>query len=130
MTSEPVRDADRYGGPIVPRRTARILLVVGVVVGAVLVVLVGLRFAHQPIRTELVSYDHVDSSHLSVDFTVTMDPGTAATCRIQAMNDGLAQVGFVEVPIPAQSERRTAHTVTISTQGDAVSAEILGCETS
>ena len=93
MTSEPVRDADRYGGPIVPRRTARILPVARPGEGAAPEVL-------------------------------------AATCRIQAMTAGRAQVGFVEVPIPAQSERRTAHTVTISTQGDAVSAAILGCETS
>jgi hypothetical protein len=56
-----------------------------------------------------------------------MDPGTEATCRIQAMNEGRAQVGFVETAIPAQTERRTAHHVEISTQGEAVSAEIVGC---
>ena len=34
---------------------------------------------------------------------------------------------FVETTIPAQTERRTAHHVEISTQGEAVSAEVVGC---
>ncbi|GAA1329412.1 DUF4307 domain-containing protein [Brachybacterium rhamnosum] len=127
MSDSPARDTARYGGPLVPRRTARLLLVLGAAVALVVLVLVGLRFADQPVRSELVSYDHVGEHAIRVDFTVTMDPGDAATCTIQAMNDGRAQVGFVEVPIPAQTERRTAHTVTISTQGEAVSAEILDC---
>ncbi|GAA1719774.1 DUF4307 domain-containing protein [Brachybacterium phenoliresistens] len=118
----------RYGGPVVPPRTARILLIAAIVVFGAVVVFLGLRFADQPVRVETVSYDHLDAEHTQVTFIVTKDPGTRATCTVQAMNAGRAQVGFVEVEIPASDARRTSHTVEIATQGDAVSAEVLGCE--
>ena len=128
MTSTPTRRADRYGGPLVPARTARVLLVVGAVLALTVVVLVGLRFADQPVKGELLTYDHTAAAELEVTFQVTMDPGTAATCTVQAMNEGRAQVGFVEVEVPPQEQRQSVHRAVIATQGEAVSAEVLGCD--
>ncbi|MBM7501560.1 DUF4307 domain-containing protein [Brachybacterium muris] len=128
MSAAPHRPAERYGGPIVSRRTGRILVVLVAIVFLATVVLIGIRFADQPVKAEMLSYEHVAEDRIAVSFTVTMSPGTEAECAVQAMNEGRAQVGFVEVEVPAQDQRRSAHRVEIATQGDAVSAEVLGCE--
>ncbi|GAP79607.1 hypothetical protein Y09_2455 [Brachybacterium sp. SW0106-09] len=117
----------RYGGPLVSPRTAKILVAVAGAVFVAIVIVVGLFVAREEVRYDVLAYDHLASDRIGVDFVVTMAPGTEATCRIQAMNEGRAQVGFVETTIPAQAERRTAHRVEISTQGEAVSAEVVGC---
>lgn len=127
MDAAPDRLADRYGRPLVDRRTARMLTIVVAALFLVGVVLIGLMISRTPVRTEMISYDHVAEDAITVDFSVSMDPGTAATCQIQALNSGRAQVGFVEVEIDPQQERTTSHEVEISTQGKAVTAEILGC---
>lgn len=117
----------RYGGPLVSPRTAKILVAVAGAVFVAVVIVVGLFVAREEVRYDVLAYDHLAVDRIGVDFVVTMAPGTEATCRIQAMNEGRAQVGFVETTIPAQTERRTAHHVEISTQGEAVSAEVVGC---
>lgn len=121
------RHADRYGGPLVGRRTARVLVALAAAVFLAVVAFVGLQAASDPVRFEVLSYEHRAEDVIAVDYLVTMDPGTEATCTIQALNAGRAQVGFVETTIPAQDTRRSAHHVEISTQGEAVSAEIIGC---
>lgn len=122
------RPADRYGAPKISKRTARILIALVAAAFLAVVALVGYWVASPPIRADLVGYDHVADDVIAVQYSLTMDPGTEATCRIQALNEGRAQVGFVETTIPAQSERQTVHSVEISTQGAAVSAEIVGCD--
>ncbi|GAA1483453.1 DUF4307 domain-containing protein [Brachybacterium fresconis] len=122
------RPADRYGAPLLSKRATRVLIGLVAIVFLAVVVLVGYWSTSAPIRSQMVGYDHVADNVIAVDYTVTMDPGTGATCRLQAMNKGRAQVGFVETTIAPQTERRTAHRVEISTQGEAVSAEVLGCE--
>ncbi|MGY5766645.1 DUF4307 domain-containing protein [Brachybacterium sp. DNPG3] len=122
------RNAERYGRPLVAPRTARVLLIAAAAVFLGLVAFVGVRFADSPVKAEVISYDHLEDHLIGVTFQVTMTPGTPVTCSVQALNAGSAQVGFLEVEIPAQTERRTAHHVEIATQGDAVTAEVIGCD--
>lgn len=123
------RHAERYGGPLVGRRASRLLIALAVAVFLAVVAFVAFQAASTPIRPEMVSYEHLADDVIAVDFQVTMDPGTEAICQIQALNEGRAQVGFVEMTIPAQSEQQSAHHVEIATQGKAVSAEIVSCST-
>ncbi|PWH07957.1 DUF4307 domain-containing protein [Brachybacterium endophyticum] len=118
----------RYGGPLVPRRTARVLYVVGAIVFLAVLVFVGLRFADQPASAKTVGYDHVDDNTISLTFQLTRQPDEAVTCTVQALNKGRAQVGFREVDVPAGSQRQVVRTVDIDTQGEAVSAEVVGCD--
>ena len=120
--------AARYGGPALSPRLVRGLVIVLAVLFLALIGWMGLRFANVDVRAETISYEHTDSDRLTVTFQVTMRPGTEALCRVQALDDGRAQVGFVEVPIPAQDSSRSVHTVQIATQGHAVSGSVLGCE--
>ena len=121
------RQAERYGAPLVSRRTARLLTALAAVVFLAVVLMVALPSSDSSVHSEVYSYDHLDDDVIAVEYVVTMEPGTEASCQIQAMNSGLAQVGFVEVDIPAQESRLSAHHVEISTQGEAVSAEIIDC---
>lgn len=118
----------RYGGPLVAPRTAKILIALLAALFLLGVGWVGIRFADVDVRAETISYEHLSSDRISVTFQVTMRPGSTAVCQVQAMNDGRAQVGFVEVPIPAQESAQSLHSVEISTQGSAVSGSVLGCE--
>ena len=121
------RQAERYGAPLVSRRTARLLTALAAVVFLAVVLMVALPSSDSSVHSEVYSYDHLDDDVIAVEYVVTMEPGTEASCRIQALNKGRAQVGFVETTSPAQQEKRTAHQVEISTQGEAVSAEIISC---
>ncbi|NMA76337.1 MAG: DUF4307 domain-containing protein [Actinomycetales bacterium] len=121
------RQADRYGGAFVSRRTARLLIALVAAAFMAVVLYVGVQVASSPVKSEIVSYEHLADDVIAVDFVVTMDPGTEASCRVQALNKGRAQVGFLEARIPAQEARRTSHHVEISTQGEAVSAEVVSC---
>jgi len=104
-----------------------VLLAVAAAVFLAVVVYVGMQASNTPVRSEMLAYEHVADDVIAVDYQVTMDPGTEATCTIQALNKGRAQVGFVETEIPAQETRSSAHHIEISTQGEAVSAEIVSC---
>lgn len=130
MNDASSRRADRYGQPLVGRRTARVLIGLAVALFLAVVGYVGLQAASTPIRSEVLAYRHLADDVIAVDYQVTMDPGTEATCTLQALNAGRAQVGFVEEVIPAQDTRLSAHHVEISTQGEAVSAEIISCTAS
>ncbi|MGO1391324.1 MULTISPECIES: DUF4307 domain-containing protein [Brachybacterium] len=128
MNGTQQRSAERYGAPRISKRTARVLIAVAAAVFVAVVALVGYWSVSAPIRAEMVGYDHVADDVIAVDYQLTMKPGTEATCRIQALNSGRAQVGFVETHVPAQSSRHSVQRVEISTQGAAVSAEVLGCD--
>lgn len=128
MTTAADRRADRYGGPLLGRRTSRALIALAIAVFLAVVVYVGIQAASSPVRSEMLAYRHLASDRIAVDYQVMMDPGTEATCTIQALNAGRAQVGFVEDVIPAQEARSSSHHVEISTQGEAVSAEIVRCD--
>ena len=127
MNAATDRHADRYGKPLVSRRTARALIAVAAAVFLAAIAILGISTGGTSVSSELISYDHIAENVVAVDFQVTMDPGSEASCQIQAMNSGRAQVGIVEVDIPAQESRLSAHHVEISTQGEAVSAEIIDC---
>ena len=75
------RPADRYGAPLLSKRATRVLIGLVAIVFLAVVVLVGYWSTSAPIRSQMVGYDHVADNVIAVDYTVTMDPGTGATCR-------------------------------------------------
>lgn len=128
MNGTQQRSADRYGAPLVSKRTSRVLIALAAAAFLAGVLVVGYWSASSPVRADMIGYDHVADDVIAVDYQITMNPGDEALCRIQALNKSRAQVGFVETRIPAQATRQSAHHVEISTQGSAVSAEVVGCE--
>ncbi|MDO5662198.1 MAG: DUF4307 domain-containing protein [Brachybacterium sp.] len=128
-TSSPRLDA-RYGAPADRDRTRRRNRLLGALAAVLLLAVVawvGVQYAVQPVRFETFGYEHLSDSEMEVTFHVTMSPGTEATCQVQALNSNRGQIGFREVEIPAQEQRTTAHRVVVTTQGEAVSGEVMDC---
>ena len=82
------------------------------------------------VKSSTLRYSHVSESELEVGFSVTMAPGTAARCGIEALNAQHAQVGFVVVDIAPQTERISTHSVRLTTQQPAVTGVVKFCEQS
>lgn len=125
--SAAARLQDRYGAPRMQRSTARTLIVIAAVLGLALLAYVGVRATYKPVSVETIRYEHLDETRIAITFQITMPPGTEASCTLEALNEGRAQVGFTEVIVPAQEERQSAHRVELATQGDAVSGLVTGC---
>lgn len=121
-------DLDARYGRSARRRPPRILLAIGLAVLLAAVAFVGVRFAHQPARVTTVAYEHAGPGSITVTFQLSGAPDRAMHCTAQALDAARAQVGFAAVDLPPRGERDTMHEVTITTQGDAVAAEVIGCE--
>ncbi|MGP9694114.1 DUF4307 domain-containing protein [Brachybacterium sp. AOP25-B2-12] len=127
MSTVVPRPSSRYGRPPNPRRN-RVLIGILAAVFLVLVVVIGIGIAHEPVRAETISYDHVDDRHIDVTYQVTMRPGTTARCTLEALDASRGQVGFTQVDIGAQRGTTTNHTTRVATQGAAVSATVSSCD--
>src|SRR5699024_4096841 len=67
MNDASQRHADRYGGPLVSRRTSRVLLAVAAAVFLAVVVYVGMQASNTPVRSEMLAYEHVADDVIAVD---------------------------------------------------------------
>ncbi len=123
------RPAERYGDrPAAWRRPASVLAVALLAaVGLGWVVWAGLHQANAPIRWNDVGYSVVDDSTTRVTFDVIAEPGTAATCRLEAVNLSYAVVGVAQVEIDRADTKVTRHSVEVATQERAASAGVKSC---
>lgn len=125
----PSRPPERYGDdrPAWHRTLARVLTATLAVVGVAFVVWVALG-GQAPVRTTDVGFDldHAPGE-VTVDFEVTMDPGTAATCTLRALNAQYGVVGVADVAVDASTSRTRRVTGTVLVSEPAVSAGVQGC---
>ncbi|WP_069386090.1 DUF4307 domain-containing protein [Cellulosimicrobium cellulans] len=126
----PVRPpAGRYGPEPSParRRLAVVAIAVAAVVGLAVVLVIGVRFANQPVRHDVVGFDVVDSERIDVTFQVSMQPGTEALCTIDALADSYAQVGTVDVTVGPVDTLESRWTVTVATSELATTGVVESC---
>ncbi|SHW79133.1 Uncharacterised protein [Mycobacteroides abscessus subsp. abscessus] len=131
MTSRERTLQERYGVRNSPekRRWALVGTVVIAVGFVATVIWVAFAFiSSQAIKTNTLSYSHINDSRVSVTFSVNATPGTALDCSLEALNSVRAQVGYTVVHIPPQTNRLSTHTAEITTQGSAVSGVVRKCE--
>src|SRR5690625_1085114 len=80
--------ASRYG--IVDPQKNRVKWRIAIVIGAVLFLAVALWAAYNLSRSDVswndIGYSVHDARSVTVDFNVTMEPGTSARCSIEALN--------------------------------------------
>jgi len=118
-SSDEVSELDeRYGRSPRTRVRSRVLVIgaaiVFVVVFAVWVVWAGLDGTASAIEVRDTGYVLTDST-ATVRFELSMDPGTAATCAVQALDDGFEIIGWKIVDIPASTERTRGFVETVRT---------------
>lgn len=83
------------------------------------------------LRTDVDVFDTghlvIDERAVSVTWQVTMDPGTAARCAVEAQNEAHAIVGWKVVDVPASPLRTRSITQEVATSELAVTGLINRC---
>jgi hypothetical protein len=121
--------AGRYGRPAGPagrRRLTIALWLLGVIALAVAVWL-GLGTAATPVTWQQVGFTVADGQVEVVADITRPDPSVPVTCRLEALSRSHAQVGVVEVDVPAGDDRTVRLTATVRTSEPAVTGVVDEC---
>ena len=122
--------AARYGRRPT-RRSPALIAVIAVLAAAGLawVIWVAVENSTPPVSSRLLSFTIDSPTTLSATIQVDRTEDTEASCRVQAKATDFAIVGETTVRVPANSPRRQAVRVTITTQRPATAAVLVGCTT-
>ena len=131
MASAPAsRPPGRYGDdrPGVHRSVARLLTALLAVGGVAFLLWVAVAGGRQQVRATDIGFD-LDSApgEVTVEFQVSMDPGTRATCSLEALSARFAVVGVADVAVEASPARSQRVTGTVRVSEPAVSAGVQAC---
>jgi hypothetical protein len=121
----------RYGRTA-DERADRKLRIVGAVLGACMLALVGWfgydYVAGTRISAEVIKFDVMEGAdEVQVHLEVRKDAGAAGSCTLRALAQDGAEVGRLDVAIGQEGENRVDEVVKIRTTRQATSAELMGC---
>ncbi|MEC5190321.1 MULTISPECIES: DUF4307 domain-containing protein [unclassified Arthrobacter] len=128
--------ANRYGGQkrTLSGRAKRIVLVLAIAAGIAFMAWISTSNATESVTFKDIGYSTPDATLVEVDFQVTKEPATAATCSVKAMDAKFAVVGWKVVDIAPNAAdagtdggRTTAHRATLRTESQAVSGVVDSC---
>ncbi|OYX59416.1 MAG: hypothetical protein B7Y93_00200 [Micrococcales bacterium 32-70-13] len=109
MSSPQQRLDERYGRTAgAERRTRTAMIVAGVVFAVVFtawVVWGGLSGTNAELETRELGYANVTDRSIDVRWEVSVEPGTAVSCAVQALNESFGIVGWKVVDLPPSTER-------------------------
>lgn len=109
MSSPQQRLDERYGRTAgAERRTRTAMIVAGVIFAVVFtawVVWGGLSGTNAELETRELGYANVTDSSIDVRWEVSVTPGTAVSCAVQALNESFGIVGWKVVDLPPSTER-------------------------
>ncbi len=121
--------ADRYG--TAPPRHGRARTLTLAVLGGVLalgtLVMVALDVTAPRAVHKDVGFVLHGPGLVTVTFEVTTPPGTAARCRLVALDQGYGEVGVVDVDVPANEGRTLRQSVDVATVSLAVTGVVDSC---
>jgi hypothetical protein len=122
---------ERYGRTPVRSRRRRTLAIIvaaafALVFGAWLV-WAGLLGDSATIEYVDVGHDIVDDTLVSITWQVTVEPNTAVSCAVEALNESFSVVGWKVVDIAPSAERTRTYTEEVRTSELAVSGLIYRC---
>jgi uncharacterized protein DUF4307 len=87
----------------------------------------GLLEAPAQFEAQDLSHDIVSDDEVSVTWQFTAEPGTAASCAVQALNAQYTVVGWRIVELPPSDDRIRQLTATVRTAEPAVNGLIYRC---
>ncbi|WP_432515184.1 DUF4307 domain-containing protein [Kineococcus sp. SYSU DK001] len=100
------------------------------VLGALLVLAYGVWVAVEgtrgPSYTE-ISHRIVDDRTAELRFAVTREAGTAVRCQVHALDGSSAEVGLLQVDLPASPETDVQESVQVKTTSRAVTVGVESC---
>ena len=129
--TNPVFPPGRYGHRRDGRRRLAAPIIFGVVVAAV-AVLLSVRLYHQygdsTYDAQIVRWTGATNTQITIDFTVRVPPGEAATCTLRARDYAGAEVGTRTVTVRATGDESTIKaSEVVPTTARAVVGEVLRC---
>jgi hypothetical protein len=127
--------AERYGrtgGGARDARSDRTLKIIGAVLGAVAVVVLGwagVRYVSgRQVSGELIAYK-IDSAHRAqARLQITKDPGAKGVCTLRSLKENGDEVGRKDVSVGGPKDSVNT-VVTVRTTARAAGVELEGCET-
>ena len=121
--------AGRYGrtGAASTGRRWIVPAIVLAVLGTGVFIWLGSGVARDPVQWQDVGFSIAGPQSIDVTFEVTKAPDTTVQCRVQALNQGFAEVGVSSVEIGPSTARVQRFTVTVATSELAVSGTVDGC---
>jgi|SRR5690625_159980 len=127
LESDPL--AERYGRVDAGKHRAlvRTLLILGGAIFVAAALWAAFNLSRADVRWEDRGYRVHGPDSVTVHFSVTMEPGTEARCTLEALNAHYAQVGLLDVEIPASKEKTTRHSAIVATQELAVTGIVNTC---
>jgi hypothetical protein len=130
-TGRPARSvlADRYGRRAASGRRVVVIVVAGVLVIAALGWAAWVAFARagNPVQWTAGSFATVDDGRAQVRFTVTTSPGHQVVCTVQAFNNGLTEVGRIDVTAGPSTSRQFDTVADVPTFELASSGRVRAC---
>jgi hypothetical protein len=96
-------------------------------VAVAVAVWLGLGTAATPVTWQQVGFTVGDGAVEVVADITRPDPSVAVTCRVEALSRSHAQVGVVEVDVPAGADRTVRLTATVRTAEPAVTGVVETC---
>jgi hypothetical protein len=122
---------ERYGrNPRSDRRFRLVAIVAGSFAALVMLawlVWAGLGGAAATLEARDTGHTIVSNSSVDVSWSLTVDPGTATSCAVQALNESFGVVGWKIVDVPASDARTRELTETVRTTELAVTGLIYRC---
>ncbi|CAL9439057.1 DUF4307 domain-containing protein [Streptomyces sp. enrichment culture] len=129
MTTASTRPPEGRYGRSSDERADRMLKIIGAVLGAVMLGLIGWFGYHYVVQNEIsaevISFDAGEKS-VRVHLEVHKDAGTAGYCTVRSVDSTRAEVGRADFRFDGD-ETRIDEVVTLRTTGKATSAELIGC---
>ncbi len=121
----------RYGRTPARRRMQRVLLIVGSALGAGLVVAwaawTGLLTPGPNLEHETIGYEVVSDDTVTVQFSISVDPGHEVVCALAAQSERHAIIGWRILTIPASPEHSRSFEESLVTSEPAVVGLIRDC---
>jgi hypothetical protein len=122
------RPAERYGAPRPWARPLTIgLAVVLALAGGAWLLWAGLHHAQPEVSARLRTFRVLDGQTVSATIDLEREPGTAATCLLEAQASDHFVVGEREVSVPAGPREALTLTYRIETERPATNAVLDGC---
>lgn len=119
----------RYG-PAADQRADRRLRIVGAVLGAALLAVVGWfgydYIAGQKISAEVIKFDVVSDHRVQVHLEVRKDEGAKGYCTMRSQSVDGAEVGRADFRFD-QAEGRVDKVITLKTRARGTDAQLVGC---
>lgn len=108
---------ERYGRKNTPQQTRlRIGILAGILASVFLGWAVWVSFFTTPApKASVVGYEVIDDLHTQVRFTVSKPADRSATCEVRVLSNSYGVVGYLEVPVPADTPSNRILEVSVNT---------------